>query len=696
MSAGKRDIAIASAGHEVAAAGVRAMERLRGARVVHLADFEEAVALAPSERDAYRRRFLTLFADESTCRRGGLGRVVRVANALGERFALKTLTLPERDELETEEDHAAHLDMLRAAFRAEYEAHRALGGFRGFPRLYGYGMVDGVPAIVMEWIEGETLARARLQLAVDDEDRVSPLTVGRLGRDLFGLLTRMDAVGEGFVHRDISPANIMVRTNHLSVKEQETEGVFDLCLIDFGSSSPMAKPGTSFTETYAVARKATAAYAPPEMLSDDLRSLDRLQKSPAIDVYAAASVLYELLAGTVPFPAACGAELGAEQPSLFRRKMDGVPEKPLTSHGAGADIRAVLLREPDAAVAATCAAMELPEEPDESEMRSALAFVDAQLVEMIMACLVADQDKRPSAGAMRAGMEAFCLRYAENVALSLRREPLIPCMSDGSWFASAPPFAARRLVRSVGKSIALGVWCVVVASAALLLDGAEASFGSGGHLWEGTISGFAVAAALALPAVFAWAISGRVGTSSGKRFAVGTAVLVVLEAAVAALVALLAFDPAGRSAGALAAVLATTAAAWFMLVLDYAIAVIPALLGERRRALLAPDDADATITALPSERELAGELPGDVAGPEAPTEPIAALAGEEAVASQDPAAEDGPEPAPDDGGAGMAAEAVAEEAIEPEAGLDREPEAVTEPLTVKVEDAEERDGDERG
>ena len=73
---------------------------------------------------------------------------------------------------------------------------------------------------------GETLARLRSRLAVDDAGRLSPLVAARLGRDLFDLLCRMSPVGEGFVHRDISPANIMVRTARLPLDRQLAEGTF--------------------------------------------------------------------------------------------------------------------------------------------------------------------------------------------------------------------------------------------------------------------------------------------------------------------------------------------------------------------------------------------------------------------------------------------------------------------------------------
>lgn len=418
-----------------------------GLRLARVDGFEPAIALGQDELPAYLRRFTILFADDATMCRGGIGRVTRAVNAQGEDVALKQLILPTRDEFDDDAAHESLVAKFKAAFREEYECHRALSGLKGFPRLYGWGEVDGVPAIVMEWVEGETLARLRSRLAVDDAGRLSPLVAARLSRDLFDLLCRMSLVGEGFVHRDISPANIMVRTARLPLDRQLAEGTFDLCLIDFGSSLALepasAVAGTggkaSFTERYATLRRATVAYAPPEMLTDDIPDLRALRMSPAIDVYAAASTVYELIAGVAPYEAAPGTSgtSGSRKKtrdiaSPYRLKMDTRPDYPIGVHAPGCDLTQLLRREPDVALAAAEQAQQLGLEPDSEELRDALAFVDAQLFDVVMACLSSHQKDRPEPAAVEAALSAFCDHYAQNVGRSLRGEPLTPCPMDAS------------------------------------------------------------------------------------------------------------------------------------------------------------------------------------------------------------------------------------------------------------------------
>ena len=557
-------------------------ETIRGTclrpRLVRLQDLEAPFPLSADETAAYLRRFATLFADDARSRRGGLGRVTHVTNALGEQYALKTLVLPAAGRL-GEREAAEREETLRQAFRHEYELQRSLVGLRGFPRLYGYGSVDGTPAIVMEWVEGPTLEEARLELAVDEGGRVSPLTAARIGAELFELVSRLALVGDGLVHRDLSPANVMVRTRRLSLEEQRAAGAFDLCVIDFGSTAETRPAGGTFTGAHAAVRHATADYAPPEMLSDDIASVTALRRSAAIDVYAAASILCELVGGAPPFSTARAR--GALSP--YRLKTECAPERPVPSHAAATDLGAVLAREPEEALVAAPLALGRGLSPNARELRRALALADEQLVDALMTCLEVDPRRRPDAATMRDELRGFCERYRENVTRALAGEPLEPCMTGEAWLETEPPRSARRLGRSVGRVCSLLVWTAVIATTAVLVG--ELPLRAGGAL-----AAPALAALLAAPAVTALLARGRNVTGPRGLARGSTALLASASLVAGALLALT--DLGGRWPGIMSAVIASTAAAWLPLVLDYACAAVPPLVREARRELPNPPDND--------------------------------------------------------------------------------------------------------
>lgn len=506
-----------------------------GLRLARVDGFEPAIALGQDELPAYLRRFTMLFADDAAMRRGGIGRVTRAVNAQGEAVALKQLILPTRDEFDDDAAHEALVTKFKAAFREEYECHRALSGLKGFPRLYGWGEVDGVPAIVMEWVEG-------------------------------------------FVHRDISPANIMVRTARLPLDRQLAEGTFDLCLIDFGSSLALepasAVAGTggkaSFTERYATLRRATVAYAPPEMLTDDIPDLRALRMSPAIDVYAAASTVYELIADIAPYEAApsTSGTSGSRKKtrdiaSPYRLKMDTRPDYPIGAHAPGCDLTQLLHREPDVALAAAEQAQQLGLEPDSEELRDALAFVDAQLFDVVMACLSSHQKDRPEPAAVEAALSAFCDHYAQNVGRSLRGEPLTPCPMDASG-------RAVRRALMVGATVVCGVvWAVVVVSAALLASGARVTATLGSLVWSGTLPGIIAALALALPGI-AGVTAGALARNRRSGFLQGVLALSACEVPVLVVAACSVFSQRAVMGGLVSALVATYTLTWFLLAMGFA------------------------------------------------------------------------------------------------------------------------------
>ena len=143
--------------------------------------------------------------------------------------------------------------------------------------LHDSGEADGFLFYVMPHIEGESL-RERIdrekQLAVDDALAITQKVAGALDY----------AHGNGVVHRDIKPGNIL-----LSERGEPL-------IADFGIALAVAQAGAGrITETGL--SLGTPHYMSPEQATGD-RDVD-----PRSDVYALGCVLYEMLAGQPPFSA---------------------------------------------------------------------------------------------------------------------------------------------------------------------------------------------------------------------------------------------------------------------------------------------------------------------------------------------------------------------------------------------------------
>lgn len=526
-----------------------------GALVVRLLDLEPASPLPGAERDAFRRRYSVLFAENGTSRRGGLGMVRRVSNAYGERLALKTLLDAGADDLAATQslapgarDSAAigsrRRDALLAAFKAEYEGQRALQGLGCVPKLYGWGVVDGLPAILMEWVEGETLEHAARALAVDDAGRVSPPVAAAIGRDLFDALATLASVSDPVVHGDISPANVMVRTSVRSLEQQVADGAFDLCLIDFGSSVMGAPSMGSLTRAGLAVRWATPDYAPPEMLTDDAPGVAELRRSPLIDVYAAASTIYELACGVPPF-GSDGAR-GMAGLSPYRIKVDLAPADPVLAHANAQTLDATLLREPRVADAVAAAISDLPEAPTHEECSRDLGLVDARISEVLLGCLASEQAARPSASDVACRLGVVAAHYCENVGHALRGEPLEPREEA---LMGVAPLRARRVLRLVGYAACVAVAMAVCAGLAAQLESTRA-----------------VALVLPLVAGLVLRARGRSTLAGMIRGAVG----VLLGAATAGAILARALPEGLAPASLVPVLLCACSGAWLPMAIDYA------------------------------------------------------------------------------------------------------------------------------
>ncbi len=147
--------------------------------------------------------------------------------------------------------------------------------------IYGLADADGVRFLVLELVEGETLA-----------DRLQSRGAGLPQREVLAIARQItDALEvaheKGIVHRDLKPANITITA----------DGVVKV--LDFGLAKAIAgersSPEATPAETREGAFMGTAAYMSPEQargLAVDKRT----------DIWAFGCVLYEMLTGHVAFP----------------------------------------------------------------------------------------------------------------------------------------------------------------------------------------------------------------------------------------------------------------------------------------------------------------------------------------------------------------------------------------------------------
>jgi serine/threonine protein kinase len=167
-------------------------------------------------------------------------------------------------------------------FRARFLHESRLAGRLSHPnvvQVYDAGETEGSPYIVMEYVRGDTVAQ-RGKLASAD---VLPLALQACA----GL---QHAHNAGLVHRDVKPANLLIREDDV------------LKIADFG----IARAGelTRLTEHGTVL--GTAAYLSPEQAAGE-------EVTAATDIYALGAVVYELLAGRPPYEFESLADLAGQQ-----------------------------------------------------------------------------------------------------------------------------------------------------------------------------------------------------------------------------------------------------------------------------------------------------------------------------------------------------------------------------------------------
>ena len=157
-------------------------------------------------------------------------------------------------------------------------------------QIYDFDTLDGHPYIVMEYIKGPTLA-TYLRNLHQRKKRIPPNQIARLLNELSVALDY--AHKQGVVHRDIKPGNVMMhsKTDDIALDRPLTDDV-EAIITDFG----LVRIMNTASQTASGTVSGTPAYMSPEQARGDATD-------HRTDIYSLGIVLYEMLAGRVPFEA---------------------------------------------------------------------------------------------------------------------------------------------------------------------------------------------------------------------------------------------------------------------------------------------------------------------------------------------------------------------------------------------------------
>ena len=213
--------------------------------------------------------------------RGGMGEVWRAYDQTLDRQVAVKLLLPQ------DSDPTAASRFRLEARTASRIDHPNVVGVRDF------GEHDNQLYLVMELVEGDSLARVLTQSGAQPADRVARMAAQAAA----GLAA---AHRQGVVHRDIKPGNLLL----------DADGT--LKIGDFGIARFLDDPGAALTATGQIV--GTSLYLAPE------RALGK-PAGPASDVYALGCVLYQMLTGRPPFNADTAV-------AILHQHLDAAPVPP--------------------------------------------------------------------------------------------------------------------------------------------------------------------------------------------------------------------------------------------------------------------------------------------------------------------------------------------------------------------------------
>jgi serine/threonine-protein kinase len=231
---------------------------------------------------------------------GGMGGVFLASHlTTGKRVALKVL-----DPL-----FANHAEVVERLYSERTISARAT--HPGLVEIHAAAKsVEGVPYLVMEYLDGRTLA------AIHGEGQLDVTTIIGLGAQIAAALAALHEAG--VIHCDVKPENVFV------LKDRAWGTLPQVKVIDFGVSRRMDE---------APPEEASIAGTPAYMAPEQWRG----RPCAASDVYALGCMLYELLTGEVPFDGSL--------PELMIAHMDKRPARPSWLRaGLPSDVERLIMR----------------------------------------------------------------------------------------------------------------------------------------------------------------------------------------------------------------------------------------------------------------------------------------------------------------------------------------------------------------